>query len=1059
MISRRNFLLWTLFGLAALCSASGQQQPVLAVDITRVGVLSLNGTNVIFISVVDEGADYASTPTVTISAPDLLGGVRAEARAYLSEEGKVSAIEVTRSGSGYVNTPTVTISGGEGTGARAGAILGDVFDPPNESFGEAGTTIAITAQAVGTFMIPSYTYSFFVNGVSIGETPEPVPPTAPSPTVFWTPPQPGSYFITVTATDKVSTATSLAVRYFATGTVIKSPLTNTLVPNGSSVVIQGDATVAKGFIRSIQFFDNGQPIPGATDESIPYSTVYKVPGGVGSTHRITARATTNTGTLLLESEPIVLNVIAPITPLPTCVISSPSSGATLGIPSADKPIPIIVDATSRPGGSVNKVELYVDGVLTGTKNAFPYHFEWSPTVVNTYQIVALVFDDKNNVIASATNAITVGTNQVPTVAITSPSAGFSTSAGQSVLLIAGASDSSGITQVRFQANGMNIGAPVTTPPYSTSWTPAAGGSYTLVAEATNALGGVAASAPVTVEIAPNFLPTVVMTSPTNGGTSRVSSSSTLAATASDPDGVIARVQFYANGTLVGTSTTPPYKATWIPAAEGLYRLTAVAVDNAGAASTSATLLVTATSSGSGEAVAAGKYQTLGEAGNFAMVSAAGSKAAFLAYSTTPGVQKTYFYPDVPVGVYNSFSLVDSKGASLLKGSVTEVGVSGTFDGGRVSFSGMDTRFSPSAAPVTGGYFTGSINGRTGSTIVGIVGSDGSVMLYVVQGSFTDAGGGGLAGKIDATGAFSFGSVRGNRFTGRVDQTTGALSGSFTGSNGGDFALSAVQLAATTSGKVLGDAREVGSDIRVAATGRTYDQVLLTGPSASITADPGQVTRISYVDLSDDIVQVEFSGAGRLALTLTNATAPAPATKYNQPDVSYMKGHAAIIVTGADETTNVSVFSVGRITAANQNLFSDSTAYDGVADIAYIAAFTRNGKFGGIRAANAAFVASEGIAGICAPGVLFTGPVYVGDISAGNSASPMLLLGSAVDVRVTGGDLWQANSRPVQVSGISCLRFVDGTTSHGLILSAQADRSRLEEQGIDVTAKIVVNPTR
>jgi hypothetical protein len=72
---------------------------------------------------------------------------------------------------------------------------------------------------------------------------------------------------------------------------------------------------------------------------------------------------------------------------------------------------------------------------------------------------------------------------------------------------------------------------------------------------------------------------------------------------------------------------------------------------------------------------------------------------------------------------------------------------------------------------------------------------------------------------------------------------------------------------------------------------------------------------------------------------------------------------------------------------------------------------------------------------------------------------MLLLGSAFDVRITGGDLWQANSRAVQVSGITSLRFVDGTTSHGRVLSAQAGRSRLEQQGVDVTAQISVSPTQ
>ncbi len=80
--------------------------------------------------------------------------------------------------------------------------------------------------------------------------------------------------------------------------------------------------------------------------------------------------------------------------------------------------------------------------------------------------------------------------------------------------------------------------------------------------------------------------------------------------------------------------------------------------------------------------------------------------------------------------------------------------------------------------------------------------------------------------------------------------------------------------------------------------------------------------------------------------------------YNQPAVSYMKGHAGIVITGANETTNVSVFTVGRATAfdptgafnillpvsaadnpANNgsSLFAGhaATVYDGVANIAFI----------------------------------------------------------------------------------------------------------------------------
>ena len=105
---------------------------------------------------------------------------------------------------------------------------GTTYAPPNESSGAYGTPINIAAFANGTFLISSYTYSFFVNGIPIGQTTGPVFPPARA-VVTWTPPQPGAYFITVKATDGTNTATSLPVRYFATGTVVNSPVTNTLV--------------------------------------------------------------------------------------------------------------------------------------------------------------------------------------------------------------------------------------------------------------------------------------------------------------------------------------------------------------------------------------------------------------------------------------------------------------------------------------------------------------------------------------------------------------------------------------------------------------------------------------------------------------------------------------------------------------------------------------------------------------------------------------------------------------------------------------------------------------
>lgn len=302
------------------------------------------------------------------------------------------------------------------------------------------------------------------------------------------------------------------------------------------------------------------------------------------------------------------------------------------------------------------------------------------------------------------------------------------------------------------------------------------------------------------------------------------------------------------------------------------------------------------------------------------------------------------------------------------------------------------------------------------------------------------------------------------------------------SNTGGSTVSAPAIAGvTTNAKVIGTGTELTPVDVVHPNGNVFDQVLVNGAAEAITAEfaQNQITRTSFIDVDDDIVQVEFSGPGTLSLVLDGAAAPAAPTRYNQ-QVNYVKGHAGIVITGADERTNVSVFTVGRATAfdptgafnivqpisatnnpANNGspLFQGhaGTTYDGVADIAFIAIVSTNGRFGGIRTSNANYIGAKGHVGIVAPGVAFSGPVFVGDISTADDASPVLLLGSAADVRVTGGDMFQASGRPVAVSGVTQLRFTAGGDSHGNALPAVPNRATFHQNGQDVTAQIVVNP--
>jgi hypothetical protein len=257
----------------------------------------------------------------------------------------------------------------------------------------------------------------------------------------------------------------------------------------------------------------------------------------------------------------------------------------------------------------------------------------------------------------------------------------------------------------------------------------------------------------------------------------------------------------------------------------------------------------------------------------------------------------------------------------------------------------------------------------------------------------------------------------------------------------------------STAKAAGGATEFRADI-VHANGNVYDQVLLTGSSAAITADDTQITRTSFIDLNDDIVQVEFSGPGTLTITLENSTGPAAPLKYNQPDIAYMKGHASIVLTGANENSHLTVFTVGTGTALNQALFPAGMTYDGIADLGLISIATTNGKFGGIRTSNVGYFRAAGLTGIYAPGVAVQGPTFVGDITADADATGVLVFGSTTDARITGGDLLQLNNRAIQVDGITTLAFTAGTKSGGQTLPAQTNRARLERNGVDVTSQLV-----
>ena len=145
--------------------------------------------------------------------------------------------------------------------------------------------------------------------------------------------------------------------------------------------------------------------------------------------------------------------------------------------------------------------------------------------------------------------------------------------------------------------------------------------------------------------------------------------------------------------------------------------------------------------------------------------------------------------------------------------------------------------------------------------------------------------------------------------------------------------------------ITGSGEIVGTNI-LHPNGNIFDQVLITGEKVTLRADNGQITRASFVDINDDIVQVEFSGAGTVTINLDPDTLRGPATprKYMQ-DITYVKGHPHVVLSGADETTYLSIFTVGPINAEDQTIFIPGEDYDAVADISYIEVINSNRVWG------------------------------------------------------------------------------------------------------------------
>ncbi|WP_276372001.1 Ig-like domain-containing protein [Chryseolinea sp. H1M3-3] len=283
----------------------------------------------------------------------------------------------------------------------------------------------------------------------------------------------------------------------------------------------------------------------------------------------------------------------PVNQMPTVSLTAPANNTNFPAGSS-----ITINATaSDPGGSVSKVEFYNGATKLGEDLTSPYSFVWANVPAGNYTISAKATDNQSGTTTSSPVNISVtNANTLPVVSITSPVNNATFTTGSTVNITANASDANGtVSKVEFFNGAVKLGEDLTSP-YSFSWTNVQAGTHSITAKATDNQGGVTTSTAIRITVnTANTPPVVSITSPLPNATFAPGATVSIAATASDINGSIGKVEFFNGNTKLGEDLTSPYSFTWQNVASGTYRITARATDNQQAISTSQqiTIIVTA----------------------------------------------------------------------------------------------------------------------------------------------------------------------------------------------------------------------------------------------------------------------------------------------------------------------------------------------------------------------------------------------------------------------------------------------------------------------------------
>ncbi|HWR77548.1 MAG TPA: Ig-like domain-containing protein [Thiobacillus sp.] len=486
-------------------------------------------------------------------------------------------------------TKTITVYATSASNVAPAVTLGSPIN--NATYNVPGTVVfsAAATDTDGTINRVEY----YANGGLLGGS------STPPYYGTWQNIAAGTYQITARAYDNLGAITNSAANTIVVNTVSASnvlpsaslnlPVNNSTYSAPFDIPVSVAATDSDGSINRTEFYANGVLLGIKT--SPPYDAIL-ANVGAGS-YAITAKAFDNLGAVTTTTaHTVVVNTPSTNNSPPAVSITAPLDGAIYTTPATF----LLSVAATDTDGTINRVEFYMGSTLIGVGTVPPYEGTISNLGPGTYALTAKAYDNLGAVTASSAVNITVAAaNVAPTVSITAPANGATYIAPAAITITATAADSDGtVSKVEFY-NGATLVGTDTSNPYSLSLSEVAAGSYAYTAKAYDNTGAITTSAVVNVAVNNNVAPTVSLSAPANDASYQLPATVGLTATAADSDGTIAKVEFYAGTALIGSDTDAPFGIAWNDVPAGSYSLTARAIDNQGAATTSAPVAITVTS--------------------------------------------------------------------------------------------------------------------------------------------------------------------------------------------------------------------------------------------------------------------------------------------------------------------------------------------------------------------------------------------------------------------------------------------------------------------------------